>query len=362
MIGYKIFKILKKSYKSKKGNIMFLNNIFSSENSFMDNFFKNNQNFIPNVDIKLKEFFKKKCNQYQKFIFPQEFENDEIKLIKDEDLLQTNSNSFFESIIGPYSFNLKYEIVNDINSKYIELDESKEDEPNIPINSLDKRIPEIVIPIESSSSKSNIKVEKNKIFLTVYPKRVTIFTKAENKFEILKINSEEKFMNKKRRRNKEDDIRRMIGRRFFNDVLLNSINAIIKNAGCKNTFEKFQQDVIYYLVKKYNKKVLDMTLEEIFTKKELYNENNLEKYNHNLKLINQIKSDEFVDIREISQIDVILNMRYYDLFKEYLASNEFIEEINRLKSNNKKFDNFYIEQYIYYNYHFIDNFLDKNYT
>ena len=105
-----------------------------------------------------------------------------------------------------------------------------------------------------------------------------------------------------------------------------------------------------------------MTLEDIFTKKELYNENNLEKYNHILKLIKQIKSDEFVDIRESTQIDVILNMRYYDLFKEYLFSNELIEEINRLKNNNKKFYNFYIEQYIYYNYHFIDNFLDKNYT
>ena len=103
-----------------------------------------------------------------------------------------------------------------------------------------------------------------------------------------------------------------------------------------------------------------MTLEDIFTKKELYNVNNLEKFNHNLKLINQIKSEEFFDIRENTQIDLILNIRYYDLFKEYLVSNEFIEEINRLKSNNKKFDNFYIDQYIYDNYHFIDNFLDKN--
>ena len=94
----------------------------------------------------------------------------------------------------------------------------------------------------------------------------------------------------------------------------------------------------------------------------MYNENGLEKYYHKVKLISQIKSDEFIDVREITQIDLILNMRYYDLFKEYLASKEFIEEINRLKSNNKKFDNFYIEQYIYYNYHFIDNFLDKNYT
>ena len=339
---------------------MFLNNIFSSENSFMYNFFNYNQNFIPNVDIKLKEFFKKKCNQYQKINFPQDFENDEIKLIKAEDTLPTNSNSFLDGIIGPYSFNFKEEIDNDITSNSIELDESKEHNPNLPINSLDNRIPELVIPIESSSSKSNIRVEKNKIFLTVYPRRVTIFTKAENKLEFLKISSEEKFMNKKRRRNKEDDIRRMIGRRFFNDVLLNLINAKLKKVGCINIFEKFQQDVIYYLVKKYNKNVLEMTLEDIFTKKELYNVNNLEKFNHNLKLINQIKSEEFFDIRENTQIDLILNIRYYDLFKEYLVSNEFIEEINRLKSNNKKFDNFYIDQYIYYNYHFIDNFLDKN--
>ena len=234
--------------------------------------------------------------------------------------------------------------------------------PNIPINSLGKKIPEIIIPIESSSSKLNPKIEKNKIFMTIYPKRVTIFTRVESKFEFIKIKSAEKFVGKKRRGNKEDDIRRMISRRFFNDVLLNSLNAILKKEGCKNIFEKFQQDVIYYLVKKFNKNVLNMTLEDIFTKKELYNENNLEKYNHNLKLIRKIKSGEFIDIRESTQINILLNMRYYDLFKQYLTSNEFIEEINRLKSNNKKFDNFYIEQYIYYNYHFIDNFLDKNYT
>ena len=341
---------------------MFSNSIFAYKDSCNDNYFDNNLNYVPNVDQKLKIYLEKKCNKYLNIHFPKDLENDGIFQIKDEDILPTNNNSLLDNIIGPCSFNAEDKIVNEINSKNLELEELNEEEQNIPINSLSQKIPDIIIPIESSSSKLNQKIEKNKIFMTIYPKRVTIFSKAENKFEIIKINSSEKFINKKRRRNKEDDIRRMIGRRFFNDVLLNSINAILKKVGYKNTFEKFQQDVIYYLVKKYNKRVLDMTLEEIFTKKELYNENNLEKYNHNLKLINQIKSDEFVDIREISQIDVILNMRYYDLFKEYLASNEFIEEINRLKSNNKKFDNFYIEQYIYYNYHFIDNFLDKNYT
>ena len=340
---------------------MFAKSIFSSEDSFKGNYFKNSQNFIPNVEHKLRMFFKKKCNKYLNINFPRDLENEEIEQIKNEDIFPTNNNSIIESIIEPFSFNFNDEINNDINISSIELEESNEDNQNIPINSLNKRISDITIPIKSSSSGLNTKIERTKIFSTVYPKKVTIFTKADSKFEFIKIKTEEEFLNKKRRRNKEDDIRRMIGRRFFNDVLLNLINAILKKAGCINVFEKFQQDVVYYLVKKFNKPVLNMTLEDIFTKKELYNDNNLEKYNHNLKLINQIKSDEFNDIREITQIDKILNMRYNDLFKEYLASKEFIEEINRLKGNNKKFDNFYIEQYIYYNYNFIDNFLDKNY-
>ena len=340
---------------------MFAKNIFSSEDSFKGNYFKNSQNFIPNVEHKLRMFFKKKCNKYLNINFPRDLENEEIEQIKNEDIFPANNNSIINSIIEPFSFNFNDEINNDINISSIDFEESNEDNQNIPINVLNKRVSDITIPIKSSSSGLNTKIERAKIFSTIYPKKVTIFTKPEREFEFIKIKTEEEFLNKKRRRNKEDDIRRMIGRRFFNDVLLNLINAILKKAGCINVFEKFQQDVVYYLVKKFNKPVLNMTLEDIFTKKELYNDNNLEKYNHNLKLINQIKSDEFNDIREITQIDKILNMRYNDLFKEYLASKEFIEEINRLKGNNKKFDNFYIEQYIYYNYNFIDNFLDKNY-
>ena len=340
---------------------MFAKNIFSSEDSFKGNYFKNSQNFIPNVEHKLRMFFKKKCNKYLNINIPRDLENEEIKQVNDEDIFPANNNSIINSIIEPFSFNFNDEINNDINISSIELEESNEDDQNIPINVLNKRVSDITIPIKPSSSGLNTKIERTKIFSTVYPKKVTIFTKPEREFEFIKIKTEEEFLNKKRRRNKEDDIRRMIGRRFFNDVLLNLINTILKKAGCINVFEKFQQDVVYYLVKKFNKPVLNMTLEDIFTKKELYNDNNLEKYNHNLKLINQIKSDEFNNIREITQIDKILNMRYNDLFKEYLASKEFIEEINRLKGNNKKFDNFYIEQYIYYNYNFIDNFLDKNY-
>ena len=64
-------------------------------------------------------------------------------------------------ITGPCSFNFEDEIVNNINSKRIDFDEFKEENP---IHSLDKKIPEIIIPIESSSSESDIKIERKKYF------------------------------------------------------------------------------------------------------------------------------------------------------------------------------------------------------
>ena len=149
----------------------------------------------------------------------------------------------------------------------------------------------------------------------------------------------------------------MIGRRFFNDILLNLINDLLKESGSIIRFEKIQQDVVYDLVKKNNKKLLDMSLKQIFVNKELYRGKNIEKYNHNVKLINLLKSEEYNDIRESTKIDRILNMKYYDLFQEYISSNEFIGEINRLKNNKTKFDDSYVEKYIYYSFHFLKNFL-----
>ena len=201
-------------------------------------------------------------------------------------------------------------------------------------------------------------INQKKIFTTVYPKKISLFSKAKGEFVFPGLKQEDKLIGNKRRRNKEDDIRRMIGRRFFNDIILNLINEILKNAGCIISFEKIQQDVVYDLVKKNNKKLLDMSLEQIFTKKDLYRGKNLEKYNHNLKLINLLKSEEYNDIRQNTQIDRILNMKYYDLFQDYITSNEFVEEINRLKNNKMKFDDSYIEKYIYYSLNFINNFID----
>ena len=173
-------------------------------------------------------------------------------------------------------------------------------------------------------------INQKKIFITVYPKKISLFSKAKGEFVFPELKQENKLIGNKRRRDS----------RLYNFIRKNS------------------QDVVYDLVKKNNKKLLDMSLEQIFTKKDLYRGKNLEKYNHNLKLINLLKSEEYNDIRQSTQIDRILNMKYYDLFQEYITSNEFVEEINRLKNNKMKFDDSYIEKYIYYSLNFINNFID----
>ena len=158
--------------------------------------------------------------------------------------------------------------IDDVINHNIDLEEQGEVQ-EINQNKIKHSIKEnIVIEIDSPPERNKQK-KSEKIFLTVYPKKISLFTKAktEIKFDPEKINNE--LIGNKRRRNKEDDIRRMIGRRFFNDILLNLINALLKEFGSIILFEKIQQDVLYDLVKKNNKKLLYLSLEQIFITKEL---------------------------------------------------------------------------------------------
>ena len=331
---------------------MFLKNTISLEEdddfSYLNEDFPSQFIFIPKTDHNINLFLKSKINAYLNIPLPNLQNKDTNKIKEEEDVLFFNNISLSENTFKSSAIEVKNEINNGI---IPELSKKNQDFFN---NYLE---PKIVFPNETSAKKKTM-INQKKIFTTVYPKKISLFSKAKGEFVFPGLKQENKLIGNKRRRNKEDDIRRMIGRRFFNDIILNLINEILKNAGCIISFEKIQQDVVYDLVKKNNKKLLDMSLEQIFTKKDLYRGKNLEKYNHNLKLINLLKSEEYNDIRQSTQIDRILNLKYYDLFQEYITSNEFIEEINRLKNNKMKFDDSYIEKYIYYSLNFINNFID----
>ena len=165
------------------------------------------------------------------------------------------------------------------------------------------------------------------------------------------------FLNKKvlpkinRRRESKDNIRKKLKIVFFNNYLFKKINAILKSQQSKLYFEKFPITFVNDIRKNTNKDIIYMTLLEILSRKELYNEKDLDNYYHNLKVV---ESKEF---KENENLKKLLNKKYFELFEEFINSKEFnVDEINRLKKNN--LDDVYIKRYIFQSKYFIKYFAE----
>ena len=206
----------------------------------------------------------------------------------------------------------------------------KEDE-DIINNSLQKRKELPAINIDSFSEKNENPINKD------------IFT-------IKKCNEARKY--------KEYNIRSKIARKFLNSYLIKNINMLLKDANCQISFKKFPKYFTNAVSKKSNKNILTMTLEQLLVTKELYKENEKEGNVYNIKALNAIKSENYNNIRKANEIKYFLNSNFCDLFKDYLSSDEFRKEIDNLKNDNKKYDNYYIKRYKYYSEYFIQNYKD----
>ena len=212
---------------------------------------------------------------------------------------------------------------------------------------------------DSSSSENNTfpcneeknELNKIKIFDVIYREQISLFTNIEKDLIINEQNYIKRKRNNKRRRRRDnkDNMRKKIKRGFLNNSLIPKINLLLKSSGNILYFEKFPQNFVSNISRQINNKLINMTLKEIFEKKELYEDKDINNYNHNLTVI---KSEE---IQECDELNIILNKKYCELFEEYINSKEFqIDEINRLK--NKDMNDEYIEKYLFLAKHFTDFF------
>ena len=210
-------------------------------------------------------------------------------------------------------------------------------------NDKDKKSNKVMFKVKSMNAQN-----KKQIFKVNYPDKVSLFTNTE-KDNIPDEVKEKKMVKeiikrKKRRPRKEnkDNIRRKIKRGFLNTGVIKKLNQKLKNIGSNLYFMRFPQSFVSDIYRKTNKEVVNMTLAEIFVNKEINTSKNrpdLNNYYHNLKVVN---SDE---INKNEEMQKILNMKYCDLFEDYINSDEFkIDEINRLKRKNmnEEFINRYI--------------------
>ena len=187
---------------------------------------------------------------------------------------------------------------------------------NINTNNLNFFTQELNLVDSSQNSKKNIQnnsPEKNYNDIT--------FQKDNNDL----INKKRKFIDNDNIKNK-----RLIY--FFNNHLLKANNDIIKKAGYKFYFNKLPRELILDLFAENKKDNFQMTLFDIYTKKELYNQKYIKShFEPNLEVLKKLHSDKYIYIMDKSGLEKKLKMKIADLYQEFLNSNENKKAFDKYK-------------------------------
>jgi hypothetical protein len=196
----------------------------------------------------------------------------------------------------------------------------------------------------------------------------------KNKFKIYKEKNKrtkKKNKEKKKRKEKPDDVRKKIKSRFFK-ATKNRINQMLKSAKSEEFFDFLPQSFICNISKQRNKGIIDMTFKEIMSQNfgeddiQMDNDKNKmlqkkrmpdrKKYENNVKVLKYLEKND--DICKKSNFNVVGNMTFREIFNEYLKSEEFEKEIEKLKieDNSDK----YIKDYMIKAFSFIIYFSSSN--
>ena len=146
-----------------------------------------------------------------------------------------------------------------------------------------------------------------------------------------------------KRKDNSDNIRKKVKSRFLK-VLKNVVNEKLKLAGSKKFFNFLPQTFVSNVSKDKNKDMFDSTFKDIFTRNFCEdkdgNQPDVKKYHHNLSVIEYLEKNK--EIAEKSNYNNFKNMKFYQIFYEYLKSKEFELEIVSLKMEreNEKFIEF----------------------
>jgi len=208
------------------------------------------------------------------------------------------------------------------------------------------------LPYEEEKKPNTIFLIKKRIFKVEYPLK-DLRCGTTKCFE-LNEDDESNFIKKKRSKKRQnrytykDLIQQKIKRNFFNGYLVIKLNKILKTIKSGLLFKKFPKRFTNNVSKNDNKRILLMTLGEIIKDKNLY-KNDLKIYEHNLKVINELKEEK-------SKINEILDTKnYYETYEDYLNSDEYKINIEKIKQKYKG-KNEYIKKYICLSKHFLELF------
>ena len=320
---------------------------------------------------------------YQEEVIEREKELFIIKeeIFKEEKKFKENNNNIFEESEESTIFIRKSFQHNKKKNDIIDIGELKYNEISIFYNENEESNGiQKSNQIELNEEGNNYKKKENKKFVfNVFNLFNPPGIKKELKIAREKINAviskgkKEAIKKDRQRKLKSDDVRKKIKARFLKS-LKNRINEKLICANSKEIFDFLPQCFISNITKKGNdKKILNMTF------KELMSTDFFEKYKNNLKeekknclnkkreiecpdkkkYLNNIKVIKYLnksmEISKNSNYDNIQKMTFSDLFKEYLNSKEFEEDILKLIREKKEGQD-YINNYIIKANDYVDYF------
>ena len=251
--------------------------------------------------------------------------SDSFSSLFDNFLYREENNNFLPSFIREYE---EFEFF----SKNSIFEKERIDSINEINSSLSQIIDLNVIPSFNEVKNIITPNDQKKANESIFEESSHLFNKVK---KVLIPFEEKKFLQNKRckerrpRKDYNDNIRVKIKRRFLNHALKDKLNNILKKFGCRKCFDFFPKKFSSDIDKVRNKRILNMTLNEIYMNKELYKlekKEGLSKYNRNLVVV------ESGEIKNNGKLQKIFNKTFSQLYEEYINSDVFnIDEINRLK-------------------------------
>ena len=165
-----------------------------------------------------------------------------------------------------------------------------------------------------------------------YGEENKIYKEKKKYFYIKKIKKNKvKKANKKSYSSRQDNDRVKFVRQTLNFYLYNKLTNIIKLSKIK-------------------------TLEDFYTRRELYNSKELLKhFEYNLVIINHLKDEKNKIFLEKYGVEALLKMKFIDLIRIYLQSEQFQQKMNELNENKGAYLS---EKFKYFANNFINNYLD----
>ena len=195
--------------------------------------------------------------------------------------------------------------------------------------------------VEKNSTNVNIK-KKTKKIIKCFKRKIFKCIKIKKIFKCIKIKKGKRYNEKEKKDDnykniRKDNIKVMIVRYFFNKYLRSILNEKLKNVKCLFSFDCFPKIFTKTSANKKNRKIWKKKLIQIFEEKELYNEEDLQKYFFNKDVIRRLKLEENKSFFEASKLDEILNEKISDIYIKCLDSKEYKEEIKTLEINKNKY-------------------------